>query len=37
MFAKAKEKYNQKVYEQYKDCLNDISDLFGDGCERKME
>lgn len=31
MLQKAKEKYNQKVYEQYKDCLNDISDLFGDG------
>ena len=31
MFTKAKEKYNQKVYEQYMDCLNDISDLFGDG------
>ena len=31
MFQKAKEKYNQKVYERYKDCLNDISDLFGDG------
>lgn len=31
MFQKAKEKFDQKVYEQYKDCLNDISDLFGDG------
>ena len=31
MFQKAKEKYNRKVYEQYSDCLNDISDLFGDG------
>ena len=31
MFEKAKEKYNKKVYEQYSDCLNDISDLFGDG------
>ena len=31
MFNKAEEKYNQKVYEQYKDCLNDISDLFVDG------
>ncbi len=31
MFQKAKEKYYRKVYEQHKDCLNDISDLFGDG------
>ena len=31
MFEKAKEEYNKKVYEQYSDCLNDISDLFGDG------
>ena len=31
MFEKAKEEYNKEVYEQYSDCLNDISDLFGDG------
>lgn len=31
MFQNAKKRYNQKVYERYKDGLNGISDLFGDG------
>ena len=31
MLEKAKGKYNEHVFEQYKDSLNSISDLYGDG------
>ena len=33
MLEKAKGKYNEHVFERYKDSLNSISDLFGDGYE----
>ena len=31
MLQKAKERYNRRVFEQYRDSLDSISDLFGDG------
>ena len=33
MFTKLKEKYNKKVFLQYKDALCDFSDLIGDDCK----